>query len=483
MTYKHIKIFFYSITFLFFLTACSTLSEQGESALKEGDVDKALYLYQRSAQEEKSVDGLSGLKKAQQSWIEKKLIDVRLLRLGNNLTASEALLLQLLKNEEEWNIFAKGAAFSTQSEEVLFFAQRIHRRIENFLANDNPIAAQSELMKNSFILEKALGANISNLKNQIYKKGHIYCKSAENSLKKNEYFSFIWLKKTCQTWKINLKTANLQSSVQLIKDISPVIDVSGLNKSIHEDLIQNFRQAFRKSHWFDENGSAILPIFFTGKFEASQSETPVNRLAKYSVLVPYEEKSIRKKQPQSDTTGLVSALVFLFGSSSGERTFDNQDGTETVYVTKYRSEPRVKEYPAIALRANKELVGEIKAHIQNQEFKTEVRGDYQFNEDRHEMNFPDIGLVPSNPQFISDIDWIRSMSPHWMNKITSELKDLWIQRFCAPFEVNAQSLSEREQAHRCAFQLDTGAPESLRQFYFKNFSIAFEDWKALVEAR
>lgn len=48
---------------LFLSTACTSLTEQGREALKNGEYDKALSLYQRAARSEDSPEAIQGLKK------------------------------------------------------------------------------------------------------------------------------------------------------------------------------------------------------------------------------------------------------------------------------------------------------------------------------------------------------------------------------------------------------------------------------------
>ena len=166
---RHVVLFFSSF---FFLVGCASLSEQGKEALAAGEYERALSLYELALKNNKNnPEAKEGLRQARQAWIERKLIDVRLLRLADNFGDSEKLLRQLIQNQNEWQVFPVQAAFSTQTEEMNYFANRIRERIRKFLDQRNPLAAHIELNENRFLLEKALSENLSRVENTIYESG------------------------------------------------------------------------------------------------------------------------------------------------------------------------------------------------------------------------------------------------------------------------------------------------------------------------
>ena len=468
---------------LFLSTACTSLTEQGREALNKGEYDKALSLYQRAARSEDSPEAIQGLKKAQQAWIGQKLIDVRLFRLGNNIGASEELLLKLINNENEWQVFPTGAAFNTQSEEIQLFSQRIHKKINQELESSNPMLAQLLFKKNTVILEKALSDNLSNLENKIYDSGKKFCFTQEKSLKSDEYFSFLWLKQTCGIWKISLNEKIFQSSVRFFSDIKINSKVSGSTSSVSDLIQKSIEAAFIESKWFDPQGKAVLKLNVSGKLTSDQSEKAVDRVKDYTVKIPYEEVFTRiKKTNKDDLSSFIDLVSAISGNPVDERITDNGNGTETVRRTKYRNEERSHHYKAVEMQAYKKFDGSLTAFLGNQEFSTELGGEHIFKEDRHNENFPDIGLIPNSPAFISDEQWIKSISPSWIQELTTELQSHWVNAFCGDFE-KKNKLSQREQAHRCAFQITYSPPESLVQFYLKNWQISFADWKMLTESR
>ena len=115
---KLLRVVFVSSSLILF-TNCASLTEQGYQALSESKYDEALRLFQSAVRKDESdPKAIQGLKTAQQAWIEKKLIDVRLFRLANNIGDSEELLNKLIKYQNAWQVFPSGPAFSTQKEEV-----------------------------------------------------------------------------------------------------------------------------------------------------------------------------------------------------------------------------------------------------------------------------------------------------------------------------------------------------------------------------
>lgn len=471
----------YFFIFILFLSSCASLTKQGEDALIEGEYDKALTLFERALNENKNdASAKEGLSKARAAWLQKKLIDVRLFRLSNNIGESESLLLQIINHENEWHIFPTGAAYATQGEEIEIFAIRIQNKIRNYLEKKNPIAAQLEYNRHSFILEKALQQNTAKLKNNIYDVGVRFCKDLENSLTQDDYYTNIWLSQTCKIWNISLKKIKTRNSVSFFKDVKVQTKINGFSNSLDQVLFESIVKAFNTSLWHDPDSNVTLNLDVRGNFSSKQNEMPVKRVKEYQVQIPYEEAVKRvkaRKQPQ--TPGILDIITLLAGSN--ERVVDNNDGTETVYTTKYRIETRYHNYNAVEMKSFKSLDGSIVVKINDHTFATKIGSEFIFSSDRHAENFPDIGLTPNDPKFISDEDWLKTMSPQWTQKLSNELQQHWVDKFCLKISEDKSNLSEREKYFRCAYQISEVAPENLAQYYLKNWEISFNDWYRLVK--
>ncbi len=477
------KNIFKAITLFFLLTGCASLTDQGREALAKGEVENALSLFQR-ATKANATDGeaLEGLRKAQQAWIERKLIDVRLFRLANNFGESENLLLKLIQNENEWQVFPSQVAFATQTEEINYFAGRTRSRIKGFIEKKNPLGAQSEFLRNRFILEKAMSANVSALENSIYDAGKSFCVESEKSLKDYEFYTHKWLVQSCKVWKYPVKDRKLKNSVALFADLKTNSKVENLSLELTNSLDQNIRTAFLKSKWHDPAGVSILTAGVVGEFKSKTLESEVRRSAPYTVQVAYEEESIRAVQPKENSNGgLIAVLGLLFGSSANERVVPNGNGTEKVYTTRYRPEIRYHYYDAVETKSLKVLDGKLHTSLNNQKIISTIAGDYKSIQDKHSENFPEAGLKPANPQFITDQEWITSMGGIWIQKLTAELQNYWLHNFCNELIAN-KSFSEREQMNRCAYQVTFATPEPLKQYYLKNWEIPFDSWQQLIQS-
>ena len=103
--------------------------------------------------------------------------------------------------------------------------------------------------------------------------------------------------------------------------------------------------------------------------------------------------------------------------------------------------------------------------------------------DQHSQNFPEAGLSPESPVVVSDQDWLKATSTAWPQKITEELKQAWVSRFCLPEMRSPKEteMSERELQHRCAQHVESVVPAELKQFYFKNWGITFAQLKNIIQ--
>jgi hypothetical protein len=155
----------------------------------------------------------------------------------------------------------------------------------------------------------------------------------------------------------------------------------------------------------------------------------------------------------------------LFSSSPRERIYDNHNGTETVYTTEYRTVEKQYGYSVVQVSAQKNIQGKVSAALNDQIFNTDFIDAYQFRADRHDQNFPEAGLKPQQPRVISHQEWLSAIAP--------------ITLFC--FEpLKKTTISEREQMHRCAEQVEIGVPVTLQEFYKLNHEVTFEGWKSIV---
>ncbi|MEN0057769.1 MAG: hypothetical protein AAGB31_02950 [Bdellovibrio sp.] len=470
------------LLYLAIFTGCASLSKQGYQALEEGQYEKALTLFEKAVQNNAD-DGEAkeGLRQAQQEWLNRKLIDVRLLRLGENIGESESLLLKIIQQENNWQVFPTGVAFATQQEEILLFSERVQKRIHGLIAAGNPLAAQIEFNKNSFILGEARAQNLSLLKNKIYTEALKFCKNTHNSLKSHEYYTALWLQQTCAAWQIPLKSLKLKNSVALFKSTKIESKVQQLSPDLEDILNKNIEAAFLHSKWYDAQGNANLDLQTEGLFSSKVSETPVHRVQEYTVQIPYKETFKRVKDPNKNNgaQGVLNFLAVLGGTAPSEHVVDNNDGTETVTVTKYRPETRYHSYNATALSAEKLLNGKVQARLDKQTFSMDFKQTFQFQRDRHNENFPSAGLTPSNPVVISDKDWIETISKEIVTDLGKTLQQSWLDKFCA-VSINTETLGARETYHRCAYQVTTRAPETLQQFYLKNWQISYQDWQRFI---
>ncbi len=483
---KNLTKAFGSLLLLMLFSSCASLTERGHEALRQGEYEKALSLFQQATtDDELNSEAKEGLRLAQQMWLNRKLIDVRLLRLGGNFGDSESLLLQIIKSEGDWQVFPSGAAFATQKEEIALFSNRVQSRIEEYLKQSNPLAAQAEFNRNHFILERALAQNLSALQNNIYNQGQIFCMQTLKTLDPREYYTGQWLEKTCQIWKQTLNLPELKNSVTLFRDVKSTATMTTMLPDLVKIMNENLKKAFLLSKWYDPKGKVILDLKVQGSFVSEHSETSIQRTKEYSVQVPYEETFTRIKdpRPRSGVSGAIAFLSLLSGTFPDERVTDNGDGTETVVATKYRTESREHKYMATELIATKRLLGTLEASLDHQAFSMAINQNYLFRQDRHSENFPGIGLSPSNPQFISDEQWIQATSEELISVLSSQLQQRWIMRYCLLGPEKNSDLNEREQMHRCAHQVTAVVPEGLRQYYLKTWQIEFKDWQAMTESK
>lgn len=466
-----------------FVFSCTTMTEQGYEALEAGRTEEALSIFQKlTEKEDVPSEAREGLRKAQQQWIERKLIDVRLLRLGENIGGSESLLKEIVQRQTEWQSFPTRVAYATQMEEIQLYSERVKERIYNAVKQKNPLLAQFEYNTHQFILNKALTENTSKLQNQIFKEAEDFCNQESKQIQSTDYFKQIWLLGTCRIWGLKLKEKKVSSSVRFFKNIVPKIQIQNLDQKETDVLSQHLTKAFQNSKWYKPDGAFDLLAELKGEFTSEVKEKDVIRTARYFVDVPYEEtyKRVRDVKEKNES-GFGALLGVLFSSSSSERVTNNGDGTETVHVTKYYKEKKDYPYKVVEVRASKNLDGEIVYSLDRQSMSYKVAEVWSLLEDRHKENFGEAGLKPHTPVIPSHEQWLASLGDNLIEKLTDSLQTEWINRFCMTLNsVKSTDPKFDEMIHRCGYQINGVIPTVMNQYYLDKWKIGYNDYRSII---
>lgn len=465
------------------LSGCTSLRERAETMLHDGRVDEALTLIENGRNSDPQDPDLAALeRKIRARWISDKLIQVRLARLAESKGESIELMRKILKNENEWGMIPTGAVFATQAEESLHLSEYVQSSIYDALAKKRPLEATARFRHDRALLEELLKIQTVKLKSSIANAGNQFCQTESGVLTENDFYSARFLKKSCDEFQNPIALPKTRNSVTLFRELVPNIQLVNLPVERASDFSRELKTEFEKSIWYDAGAPGALNLNLSGPVVETISTQSVYRSKPYTVRVPYEEATVRKKSDSGSRTGLgllFDVAVWLLTAYVPNREVDNRDGTVTVYETKYRDETRHFTYAATEVTQTLSVDWKISLSPKAQSHTFKFKDRIKTVSDEHSVSFPEANIQPQTRTLIRPADWLLALNRGLMDRIGAEFNNAWIERFCRiPPEV-----TKPEIYHRCIYGANGHAPSLVNEWFTKRYGIEIEAWRQLVAVR
>lgn len=453
--------------------------------LTEGRVDDALSLIEAERRQDMKDADIAALeRKVRSQWISDKLIQVRLSRLAGSKGDSIELLRKILKVENEWSMIPTGAVFATQAEESAYLSEFVQAGIYEALKSEHPLEAWSRFRQDRALLEDLLKVDTSRTKSAIVTAGNKFCKDEAKQLTETDFYGARFLKIACGEFQNDAAVPKTKNSVRLFRSLTPKIVLKNLPPERATDFSRDLKSEFEKSIWYDAAAADSLELTLAGPVNETIETQEVYRSKPYTVRVPYEEKSVRKKTGDADRSGLgtlFAVVAWALTSYVPDREVDNHDGTVTVYQTKYRDETRYFPYEAIEVTQTLSVDWKILLSPQAQAHAFEFKDQLRTISDEHSVSFPEAGLQPETRKIVRPTDWLLSLNRKLMDRIGFEFNTAWIERFCrtAP-DAASDKISTSETFHRCVYGANGHAPSFVNEWFKKRYGIEIETWRQLA---
>lgn len=462
------------------LAGCASTAERTETMLKEGRVDEALRLIEEERAKFPKDDEAKGLeRKVRLQWISDKLIEVRLARLAGNAGPSGELMRKVLSNEAAWAMMPVGAVYSTQSEEVEYLATAVQTGIYAALKMKQPLAAKARFLTDRALLEDTLKIDTRRVKSDIAQAGREFCFNEAKKVTMKDYYTALFLQKSCAVFATKVVIPKTKNSVQLFGAISPDLKLTGVPPERVSDFARDFKIEFEKSIWYDADSKRPLTLALAGPLVEKIDVRPVWRSKPYSVRVPYEERSVRKKTEKSGLETIAGILAWAFlAEYRMDREIDNHDGTVTLIETKYRDETR--NYPYQANEVTQTLSIDWKLRLSPSE--SEEKYEFDFKEknelisEEHEVRFADAGLYPQQRKILRPSDWLVTLNRKLMGQIGQAFHRAWVAKFCQP--LGPKDSGELQQ--RCLYGADGLTPSFNGDWFSQNYGLEIDRWRELT---
>jgi hypothetical protein len=489
----------FCLLFNLLTTGCSSTLERAEEHLREGRSDEALSMITKAREEnDRDPELISAERRIRQQWLSDKLIQVRLLRLGGNLESSGKLLREVLDRQSKWVLIPTGAVFSTQAEEVHLLAGQILNRIRLALKNEKPLLASELLLNDETLLRDKLKIDPAAIRREVRDAVAKLCEKEGRNLNHDDHFHLLFIRRTCSFDKsapaeAALRPIATRSSVRLFQKLEPHFEVPDLSLKSRHEIGDELEKTFEKSIWYEtapppQAERLALGIEIRGSLKDELSSRTAYRSKPFSVQVPFEERTIRKKKDRNGLSMLFEILAWALTTYVPNHETDNGDGTVTVYETRYRTETRYHTYEVKEFTQTLTADWNIRLMVpraQSAAAENPLSAAFRFHEtfriisDEHSTRFPDADIYPETKKTLTKEDWIKTINRKLMDQVGSELNSAWVEKFCF-FQKTQAPLTESELQHRCIYGANGRAPAETASWFMRKYGIEIETWRRLV---
>lgn len=452
------------------LCACSSAHKKAEKFMDAGLYDDAARVYEeiltKSSDDE---DAVIGLKKARDASVDKRLIEVRMARLGGNQDLALNLLLQVVELEKQWKLIPAGKVAFTQDEEKAFGLQFFQAKIGRDLREKKPLRGEYSLRKYRTLFSGEPSGRYRALQSQVQELGKNHCQTEwKKDLSKGKPFYTLLLKQVCSFWgeTVSVHPDDLASlGALLFGSIQVRAKIEGLSEESRALWEEGVSKVFRGLAWFDQVGKKKLDVVITGSLLESKSKNSRHQIHYYSVSEPYTEYvKVRK----------------AIAGQPGKYT------EEVEKRTSYRSVQ--KEHPYLAYEIEQILklnvnapvaLGEPSPILVGQSGETSAKGI------EHYENIPMIGLSSKRVTLESPVAFANEQGKLFIKKFEKSLKSRWVELFCGSNALGGGPTEGAESAAKCLRQRTEEPIPLIDEWLQKVFGIQsqelrqMQDWAAL----
>jgi hypothetical protein len=453
-------------------SACSTGHGIAKKHLDNARYELALSAYAQILQENpKDSRASEGLRLAREGTISKRLLSVRMARLGGTMRQSLELLRQIVADENSWSIFPRGPVFTTQREETEEHILHFSDMVDGYIFDRQPLAAKLYFEKYKAIFWR--GNTLSrarNLGERISELGRKSCAELASEVTREQVYFRSFVDRYCRYWDVE-KALPEQPTRSIAGDgfystVALEGLISNLPQGVSMGLIrEQLQRALESSPYYDPRSPNPMTIRLQGQFKASVQENVVNLEHSYFEEEPYVELTEVKKKRSIPYDELVRV------SSSTEKFIKVQrlrteEYTEPRELTKYRRVPRIHSFIGFRYRQDLSLQIDGNVIVEGRQLDLALSEVDHREGVAHDLELPAIGLRKQNRILIEQAPWLTDRANLLRTTFSDKLDGLWINLFCRN-ERGSGAFTNSESAHKCR-QSTRGADSELVIRWFKS---------------
>ncbi len=444
--------------FLACLAACTSLRRQAESFMEKGAYREAISTFEEALKKDPSdAEAREGLSKAQNRFLDKRLIETRMANLAGNSRLALDILLEVAQLEAKWNFFPKGKLGGTQEEEASESFRFLEKEVARASKSNRPLSALYLLTHYAPIFSGALSGSHKSLVRSAQSRGEKQCRELSRTERKDKPYFSVFVRKVCTAWGTPVVGKALDSKAKnsgLYRGVRVVSFIEGLAPTSLSALKTRLEKAFEATPWFSAGSEATLPLTLRGHFVKRQSRVPEERTHGYTEKVPYTHYETVDKEVRSGP-GLKTTTVKV------------QEP-----VTRYREVPRFQVYNGWNVTQEIALLSEgtLELGRQSRDLRIEERSVRKGFE--HQWNLPAIGLVPETLHLENPETWFIAQSEKLAENLRDSANEFWIREYCNPNTSEPTLLGTGETVHRCLRGNFSEPPRFANQWYEHFFGVS-----------
>ena len=407
----------------------------------------------------KDAKALVGLKKARNSWIDKSLIDVRMLRLSQQAAPATDLLKKIIGREREWQFYPEGAVQFTQEEETKYAVRLIAAQIEAWQTKGHLLKARAYIEEyRQVFATPALITQYENIKGQLTNAAKNQCETYKTlSMPSLPYF-ITFSRRFCDSWGISFDAGfdvAKTRAASLFKEIDIVSnDVSGIPEALYAYGRETLRKEFEASSWYDKDAGSPLFLSLKAGFSHEHKKTIEEAVHSYTVKVPYTVMIPQMRQIPHTTYQEMCTGNFCTSTPITTYTYE----TYTVPVTRYRDDPRQFKYDRWRHVQVLAFHAEVLSSIQGMEANASHTQTARNADTEHPHSVPDIGLFPDVLSLPNPLTWLEKQIDEAAHNWGQALTKVWIQTYCTAPEATVDEKTSAEYVFRCLRERQDPAP-------------------------
>jgi len=469
-----------------FIVSCSSLHKKAEQSMKSKNYEEAINIYtqilQKKPKDNKAIDGLA---KAKQGYVDNGLIQVRMMRIGNNQLGAIELLNTLIQKENQWTLRLDAGMAYTQKEELNF---GINYMIDSIFY---PSLKEKQYLKTEFDLKKYSSIvaiykedpQILKVKSIVERGGAQKCRLSSAIANKESFFLNKHFTSLCNHYgEMFADVSTTSKDATRYNALNVEIKTTEGFSKFNPDLTQSLKDSFSKTLWFSSVGSSVATLVANQvEFLYDHQSKRVNQSHTYTVKVPYMDTENYTQEIDDLSKPLRTYKSFDIKTKKDivVTEYAKKKITQTRQVKKERDEDRYYVYVAdqhdealkISFNTQINILGTDILIPYSTEFKNTFISHKELN--------PNISLYPVAEKFLDKDKWIKDQIAVFTGTVTTKLGSQWELVYCDSVDsVKSDQTKYAEYIIRCANINPTH--KIVTEWFTNNYGLNYNDFKVVV---